>query len=186
MFWETTVALLLSNAYVLPLQFTEKRNREKTSGLLREGWSPSPPRTFFLRLLFQVRIFSNRILWNCRISAFILSTWEWQGAGYWADKVAEGGNPCPSPWTGSSEPSRDESTPIGTALLQRWTLRAPCLVPSPCHWRIWRSLPQPGTFLQWESPWSFSQPCTTGEIRTKQERATTWLEIWYRNLPGWN
>lgn len=39
-------------------------------------------------------------------------------AGYSADEVAEGGNPCPSPWTGSSEPSRDESSPVGTALLQ--------------------------------------------------------------------
>lgn len=49
-------------------------------------------------------------------------------AEYSADKVAKGGNPCLSPWAGSSEPSRDESTPVDTALLQDGPRELPALL----------------------------------------------------------
>lgn len=80
--------------------------------------SPSPSRTFFLRLLFQIKNLSKQDLEELQSFAFHLVHLGMARAGYSAEEVAEGGNPYPSPWTGSSEPGRDESTPVGTALLQ--------------------------------------------------------------------
>lgn len=161
-------------------------NGEKTWGLLREGLAPSSARTFFLRLLFHIKISPNRILRNCRASAFIPFTQEEQGLStqlrMWQKEViparALGLAPC--------SPAELREPPAGHCVAVSWTLRAPCITPSPGCWGWWRISPQPGAPLQWESPRSFSQPHSAREIWAEQGRALTWLEIWGANRPGWN
>jgi len=76
--------------------YFEREMGEKTWGLLQEGLLPSPARTFFLRLLFQIKIFPNRILRNCRASAFIPFTWGGQGLDTQLRMWQKGAIPAPA------------------------------------------------------------------------------------------
>lgn len=100
--------------------------KEKTSGLQDEV--PIPFKDLLPQATFPNKNLSKQDLEELQSFSFPLVHLGMARAGFSADKAAEGGNPCPSPWTGPAEPSRDESTPVGTAQLQRCTWGLPALL----------------------------------------------------------
>lgn len=141
------------------------------------GLPQSRARTFFLRLLFQIKILPNWILRNCKASFSLHADHLGRArAGYSAEDVAEGGDPCPGPWASSRQPSRAESSPVDTASLQAGPQGLSALLLPPMLLKVrLRSSPLSGTFLNGKAQGPF--PSLVAQEKHKLSRRKLW--------PGW-
>lgn len=113
---------------MLPLQFTWKEKWREDIRTSARGLVPITFMDLLPQATFWNKNLSKQDLEELQSFSFHLVHLGMARAEYSVDEVAEGGNPCPSPWTGSSEPSRDESTPVGTALLHDGPQGLPALL----------------------------------------------------------
>lgn len=109
---------IIKQCLILQLQFTWKEKQREDISTSARGLVAITFKDLLPQATFSNKILSKQDLEELQSFSFHLVHLGMARAGYSADKAAEGGSPCPSPWTGSSEPSRHESTPAGTALLQ--------------------------------------------------------------------
>lgn len=140
---------IIKQCLTLPLQFTWKEKWRKDISTSARGLVAITFKDLLPQATFSNKILFKQDLEELQSFSFHLVHLGMARAGYSADKAAEGGSPCPSPWTGSSEPSRHESTPVAQHCCKMHPEGSLSLF---SHSWKWRSLPQSGTFLQWESP----------------------------------